>query len=167
MNVACGILVPQPGIEPGPLEVEAQSPNHWSIREPLLGHLFGGAQCDPLQSPKRAELSAPTFCPNQLSPGHLTPGSYSPRGHCSSCFPWNGHGHKSALLSSSSHESSSQGAAVIQEDPLGHLVWGITTGEAHREPVFRLHCLSFSTMHQCHQATSEALDLKSTRPSSQ
>ena len=30
---ACGILVPQPGIEPGPLALRAQSPNHWTARE--------------------------------------------------------------------------------------------------------------------------------------
>ena len=30
---ACGILVPQPGIEPVPLAVEAQSLNHWTTRE--------------------------------------------------------------------------------------------------------------------------------------
>ena len=27
---ACGILVPQPGIEPGPSVVKMQSPNHWN-----------------------------------------------------------------------------------------------------------------------------------------
>ena len=33
-----GILVPQPGIEPMPPEVEAQSPKHWISREfPILG----------------------------------------------------------------------------------------------------------------------------------
>ena len=26
---ACGILVPPPGIKPGPTAVKAQSPNHW------------------------------------------------------------------------------------------------------------------------------------------
>ena len=31
--VACGILVPQPGMEPGPPAVEARSPNHWTARE--------------------------------------------------------------------------------------------------------------------------------------
>ena len=31
--MACGVLVPQPGIEPGPLSVKAQSPNHWTARE--------------------------------------------------------------------------------------------------------------------------------------
>ena len=31
--VACGTLVPQPGIEPGPLAVEAQSLNHWTNKE--------------------------------------------------------------------------------------------------------------------------------------
>ena len=30
---ACGILVPQSGIEPMPLAMEAQSPNHWTARE--------------------------------------------------------------------------------------------------------------------------------------
>ena len=31
--VACRILVPQPGIEPRPSAVKAQSPNHWTARE--------------------------------------------------------------------------------------------------------------------------------------
>ena len=31
--MAFGILVPQPGIEPGPLAVEALSLNHWTARE--------------------------------------------------------------------------------------------------------------------------------------
>ena len=30
---ACGILVPQPGMEPVPPAAEAQSPNHWTARE--------------------------------------------------------------------------------------------------------------------------------------
>ena len=39
--MACAILVPQPGIEPAPLVVKAQSPNHWTAREfPVLGLLF-------------------------------------------------------------------------------------------------------------------------------
>ena len=29
----CGILVPRPEIEPGPLAVEAQNPNHWTTRK--------------------------------------------------------------------------------------------------------------------------------------
>ena len=29
----CGILVPRPGIEPGPPEVEVRSPKHWTARE--------------------------------------------------------------------------------------------------------------------------------------
>ena len=32
-HVACEILVPRPGIKPGRLAVEAQSPNHWSALE--------------------------------------------------------------------------------------------------------------------------------------
>ena len=32
-RMACGILVPQPGIEPGPLAMRPQSPNHWTARE--------------------------------------------------------------------------------------------------------------------------------------
>ena len=31
--LACRILVPQSGIEPGPRAVKAQSPNHWTTRE--------------------------------------------------------------------------------------------------------------------------------------
>ena len=30
---SCGILVPQPGIEPGSSAVKLQSPNHWTTRE--------------------------------------------------------------------------------------------------------------------------------------
>ena len=37
---ACGILVPQPGIEPRPLAVSAWSPNHWPTRE-LLKKIYG------------------------------------------------------------------------------------------------------------------------------
>ena len=32
-SMACGILVPWPGIESRPLAVGAQSPNHWTTRE--------------------------------------------------------------------------------------------------------------------------------------
>ena len=32
-RVACGILVPQPGIELRPLAVRARSPNHWTTRD--------------------------------------------------------------------------------------------------------------------------------------
>ena len=32
-RVACGILVPRPGIELGPSAVKTQSPNHWTSRE--------------------------------------------------------------------------------------------------------------------------------------
>ena len=32
-HVACGILVPWPGIKPGPPAVKARSPNHWTTRE--------------------------------------------------------------------------------------------------------------------------------------
>ena len=40
-RAACGILVPQPGIEPRPLAVEAQSPNHWTAGEvPLVSLLI-------------------------------------------------------------------------------------------------------------------------------
>ena len=31
-STACRILVPQPGIEPTPLAVRVQSPNHWTTR---------------------------------------------------------------------------------------------------------------------------------------
>ena len=32
-HAACGILVPQPGIEPGPSTVKARDPNHWTSME--------------------------------------------------------------------------------------------------------------------------------------
>ena len=32
-STACRILVPQPGIEPRPLAVKAQGPNHWAARD--------------------------------------------------------------------------------------------------------------------------------------
>ena len=38
--VACGILVPRPGIEPVLPAVEAQSPNHWTTREVPETHLY-------------------------------------------------------------------------------------------------------------------------------
>ena len=38
--VACGILVPQPGIEPGPLVVKAQSPNHQGTAKEFLFPFF-------------------------------------------------------------------------------------------------------------------------------
>lgn len=34
-RAACGILVPQPGLEPGP-SVKALSPNHWTARVPSI-----------------------------------------------------------------------------------------------------------------------------------
>ena len=40
-RAACGILAPQPGIEPTPLAVKARSPNHWTAREfPPLPFLY-------------------------------------------------------------------------------------------------------------------------------
>ena len=32
-RMASGVLVPRPGIEPGPLVVKVLSPNHWTARE--------------------------------------------------------------------------------------------------------------------------------------
>ena len=48
-HMTCRILVPQPGIEPMPPAVEAQSPDHWTATEvtreqPLL-HCQGGELC--------------------------------------------------------------------------------------------------------------------------
>ena len=37
---ACGILVPRPGIEPGPSAVKVQSLNHWTTREFPSVHYF-------------------------------------------------------------------------------------------------------------------------------
>ena len=38
-HVTCGILVPQPRIEPAPLTLEAQSVNHWTAKEVLEIHV--------------------------------------------------------------------------------------------------------------------------------
>ena len=41
LSAACGISVPQPGIELKLPVVEAQSPNHWTARElPVLIYVF-------------------------------------------------------------------------------------------------------------------------------
>ena len=39
-GLACGILVPRPGIEPGPPAVEVWRPNHWTSREVLRRGIF-------------------------------------------------------------------------------------------------------------------------------
>ena len=53
---ACGILVPQPGIEPVFPAVEVWSPNHWTTREvPILPSLTGSQwQAQPLHGRQRA-----------------------------------------------------------------------------------------------------------------
>ena len=42
--MACGVLVPQPGIKPTPPAVEVWSPNHWTTRQVpvcvILDHYF-------------------------------------------------------------------------------------------------------------------------------
>ena len=42
-HIACGILVPQPGIEPLSPELEAWSLNHWALREVPLPRYFYGS----------------------------------------------------------------------------------------------------------------------------
>ena len=37
-RTACGILVPQPGVEPGPSAVKAQGTNYWTAREVPRNH---------------------------------------------------------------------------------------------------------------------------------
>ena len=39
-HMACGILVPQSGIEPMPPAVEVWSPNHWTAREVTFCHFI-------------------------------------------------------------------------------------------------------------------------------
>ena len=38
--MACGILVPQTGIDPAPLALEVQSLNHWTTREVSKAVIF-------------------------------------------------------------------------------------------------------------------------------
>ena len=52
-----GILVPQPGAEPGPLAVRAQSPNHWISRELALPMVFYVANYHPSVSTLRSPFS--------------------------------------------------------------------------------------------------------------
>ena len=59
-QLACGILVPPPGIEPVPSAVEAQTPNHWPSRAVpglsllLSQGLCGGSRACGLHLPPRA-----------------------------------------------------------------------------------------------------------------
>ena len=62
VSVARGILVPQSGIEPGPLAVEVQSPNHWTIRESLLGHFWRGTIW-PITKPKAGRVKCYSILP--------------------------------------------------------------------------------------------------------
>ena len=39
-NMACGILVPLPGIKPATFALEVQSLNHWTAREVLMGSIL-------------------------------------------------------------------------------------------------------------------------------
>ena len=48
-RMACGILVPLPGIKPIPPAVEAQSPNHWTAREVPQRTLFHGEMATELR----------------------------------------------------------------------------------------------------------------------
>ena len=53
-HAACGILLPQPGVEPVPPAVEAQSLNHWTAREVqklyifLIKKIYTGSWCKPM-----------------------------------------------------------------------------------------------------------------------
>ena len=58
---ACGILVPPPGIEPGPLAVEVLSPNHWTAKE-----LLGIVSFCPFSSPNSRYSSSPAQSMSQL-----------------------------------------------------------------------------------------------------
>ena len=46
-HMACGILVPRPGIEPRPSAVRVQSPNHWTAREVPVCSLRGNQDAAP------------------------------------------------------------------------------------------------------------------------
>ena len=73
--VACGILVPRPGIKPVPPAVEAESPNHWTTREVCWLCLSQSTFCERL-SPFRflwlvpslvsLSLQIPDYCTTAL-----------------------------------------------------------------------------------------------------
>ena len=60
--MACGILVPQPGIEPRPSAVRVQSPNHWAAREFPDSIIFSGKN-----PTERSDLLSKEYvvCPRQ------------------------------------------------------------------------------------------------------
>ena len=61
-HTACGILVPRPGIEPGPLAVKVRSPDHWTSREfPAPPFLRTHSECRPQNVPM---LKEPTWWPD-------------------------------------------------------------------------------------------------------
>ena len=51
--VACGILVPRPGIKPVPHAVEVQSLNHWTTREVPPPHVFNPPAAEGLEGTAR------------------------------------------------------------------------------------------------------------------
>ena len=62
---ACGILVPRPGIEPGPSAVTAQSPNHRTAREfPMVVFLTHGTGTTGYRMQEN-EVGSPTSHPIQ------------------------------------------------------------------------------------------------------
>ena len=44
--VACGILVPDPGIKPMPSAVETWSLTHWAARESPISYIFNSVPCE-------------------------------------------------------------------------------------------------------------------------
>ena len=55
-HVACGILVPQPRIEPVPPAVEARRLNHWTAREVPMMRIFALMYIS-LSSPRFKEVT--------------------------------------------------------------------------------------------------------------
>ena len=70
--MACGNLVPRPGIEPGPLAVRVQSPNHWTAREFPLFFFFPTQSYTPMFRVALFVI-APNWkqprCPEQINSG--------------------------------------------------------------------------------------------------
>ena len=58
--MACRILVPRPGIEPGPLAVDAWSPNHWVAREFPDCEGFDGGKGPPWRALETSHIAGST-----------------------------------------------------------------------------------------------------------
>ena len=78
-GAVCGILVPQPGIETGPMAVKVLSPNHWTARE-FLGTFLQSIFRLCAELGLARELEKCDFLPPNGTEQHSVPLLLSPAG---------------------------------------------------------------------------------------